>query len=44
MEVMQMERCKLCGVEGKKEEFTGPYCLRCDKIVADAYTDLATGF
>ena len=39
-----MERCKLCGVEGKKEELAGPYCLRCDKIVADAYADSATGF
>lgn len=37
-----MESCKLCG---KKEADVGePYCLRCGKIVADAYADLATGF
>jgi hypothetical protein len=44
MEVMQMGRCKLCGAEDKEEELTGPYCLRCDKIVADAYADMGTEF
>ncbi len=38
-----MERCKLCGKE-EETELVGPYCLRCDKIVADVYEDLATGF
>ncbi len=39
-----MGRCNLCGAEGKEEELVGPYCLRCDKIVADAYEDMGTEF
>jgi hypothetical protein len=38
---MGMRRCKLCGKE--EEDFLGPYCLQCDKLVADIYADLATG-
>lgn len=39
-----MGSCKLCGAEGKEEELIGLYCLRCDKIVADAYTDMVAVF
>ena len=39
-----MQRCQLCGQPGKEEDFTGPYCLRCDKIVADACAEQAEEF
>lgn len=39
-----MSNCKLCGVEGNEEELSGLYCLRCDKIIADAYTDMVAYF
>lgn len=41
-----MKRCKLCGRAEEIEDIklAGPYCLQCDKIVADIYADLATGF
>jgi hypothetical protein len=39
-----MQRCRLCGMEGDEEDFCGPYCLRCDKIVADSYADLNSEF
>ena len=39
-----MKRCKLCGAESKGEELVGPYCLRCDKVVASAYEDMGTEF
>ena len=37
-----MKRCKLCGKE--ENDLTGPYCLQCDKLVAEIYVELAEGF
>ena len=42
MEVMQMEKCKLCG-KGTSE-LLGSYCGRCDKIVGDVNAGLAAEF
>jgi len=39
-----MQRCKLCGQLGNKDDFIGPYCLRCDKVIADAYAEQAEEF
>ena len=35
-------KCEMC--EEEIEEFLGPYCGRCDKIVGDVNTDLAAEF
>jgi hypothetical protein len=40
MEVMQM-KCRVCGKD--TSELSGGYCLRCEKIAADAEAELAMG-
>jgi hypothetical protein len=40
MEVMQM-KCRVCGKS--TSEFSDGYCLRCEKIAADADAELAIG-
>ena len=42
MEVMQMEKCTLCGKE--TGEFGEIHCGRCDKFVGDAQAELAAEF